>query len=71
MPTLTIPKSVIGDDELIVMPRKEYEQMKSAMIPTFYLKGKAAKRLDRRVNQALRDYRSGKTKKIHSLADLD
>lgn len=71
MQTITIPKSITGNEELIVMPRREYERMRSSVVPEIYLKGRAAKRLDRRVNQALLDYRTGKTKKIRSLADLD
>ena len=66
MPTITIPKSVIGNDELVVMPRKEYEQMKSSLIPTFFLKGRAAKRLDRRVEKSLKEYRAGKTEPMRS-----
>ena len=40
------------------------------MIPVIYLQGKSAKKLDRRVEQSLREYRAGKTVKIKSVADL-
>lgn len=71
METITIPKHIIKNDDLVLMPRREYEKMKAQMTPTVFLKGKAAKRLDRRVEQGLRDYREGKTRMICSLADLD
>lgn len=70
METITIPKRLIENDDLIIIPRKEYEYMKSQMIPTIYLKGKAAERLDKRVKSGLQEYKAGKTKKLRSLADL-
>ena len=27
MPTITIPKNITGQEELVVMPRKEYEKL--------------------------------------------
>ena len=70
MNTVTIPKKLAGNDDLVIIPRKEYEQMKARMLPVLELKGKKAESLDRRVKNALRDYRQGKTRKIDSLADL-
>ena len=70
MNIITIPRKVAGKDDLVVISRREFEQMKSRMFPIVYLKGKSAARLDRRVEIAVRDYRQGKTKKIKSLADL-
>lgn len=66
MPTITIPRNITGSEELVVMPRREYERMKDAVIPTFYLKGGAAKRLDRRVERAVKEYRAGKTESMDS-----
>ena len=70
MNIITIPKRVAKDDDLVIMPRKEYERMKARMFPEVYLSGKKAERLDRRVGNALRIYRQGKTRKIESLAEL-
>ena len=70
MAIITIPKKLLHGDDLIVIPRKEYEEMKSRMIPVIYLKGKSAKRLDKRVMQGLKEYHAGRTKRIRSLADL-
>ena len=69
--TIIIPRKLAPKDDLVVIPRKEFEYMKSRMIPNIFLKGRAAGKLDRRVGSALKEYRSGKTKEIHSLADLD
>lgn len=71
MNTITIPKNLIKNDDLVIIPRKEYEKMKAQMIPTFYLKGKEADKLDKLVKDGLKDYRDGKCKTIKSLADLD
>lgn len=71
MTTITIPKNLIKNNDLIIIPRKEYEEMKARMFPAFYLKGKKAEKLDRLVKNGLKDYREGKCKTIKSLADLD
>lgn len=71
MNTITIPKNLIKNDDLIIIPRKEYESMKACMPPTFYLKGKEAEKLDKLVKEGLKEYREGKCKTIKSLADLD
>lgn len=62
----------------ITLPKTEYRKLKKkaaayesvVRIPSYYLKGKAASRLDQRVEQALKEHQAGKTKKIKSLADL-
>ena len=68
--TITIPKKITGSEELVVMPRRAYEDMKSRMLPVKFLSRKSAEKLDRRVNSGLKYYRSGKIRKINSLADL-
>ena len=70
MATITIPKNITGQRELVIIPKKEFEQMQSRMFPIVYLKGRAAKKLDRRVEKGLSDFRKGKTRILHSLADL-
>lgn len=64
MNTITIPKNLIKNDDLVILPRKEYENMKARMTPIFYLKGKNAKNLDKRVSEGLREYRKGKTETL-------
>jgi len=71
MATITIPKNLIKNDDLIIIPRKEYETMKAQILPTFYLKGKEADKLDKLIREGLKEYQEGKCKTIKSLADLD
>lgn len=65
-----LKKDQIQNDDLVIIPRKEYEVLKENQIPTIFLKGKSARVLDRRVMLSLREYRQGKTKALHSLRDL-
>ena len=75
MATITISKEKIKKHQgVIVLPLKEYQKIlarAAQAVPTYYLTGKAAKRLDALVEDGLKEYRRGKTKKIKSLADLD
>ena len=68
MNTITITKNLIKtkSDDLIVIPRKEYESMKAQLLPAYFLKGVKAKKLDKRVEEALRDHKQGKTEKLES-----
>ena len=45
--------------------------MKAQILPTFYLKGKEADKLDKLIREGLKEYQEGKCKTIKSLADLD
>lgn len=63
------------NDDLVVIPRREYEDLKgkaasAVSFPVVHLKGNAARKLDRRVTAALREYRAGKLKPIRSLREL-
>ncbi|MEK7208711.1 MAG: hypothetical protein AAB677_00430 [Patescibacteria group bacterium] len=62
----------------ITLPKIEYRELKKkasayekmVRLPQYYLKGKSARKLDRRVEQSLKEYLAGKTRKIKSVADL-
>lgn len=56
---------------IVVLPLKEYQKLYKRAVPTYYLKGKEAKKLDKLVEEGLEEYRKGKCKEIKSLADLD
>ena len=72
MSHITISKARIQKSAgVVVLPVKEYRRLLAASVPAYYLKGKAAKDLDTLVEQGLKNYREGKTQKLHSLADLD
>lgn len=69
MNTITIPKNLIKNDDLVIIPRKEYEKLKSQMTPTFYLRGKEAEKLDKLVEYGLREYEKGETISATSLKE--
>ena len=72
MSTITISKNDIKKrGPLVVLPIAEYDRLKAAAIPTYQLTGKAARDLDKLVEDGMREYRAGKTRKIKSLAELD
>lgn len=67
MVTITIPKKLIkAQDDLVVIPRGEYEQMRSQMIPAYYLTGKAARKLDKLVRDGITEYKAGKAEPLES-----
>jgi len=45
---------------IVILSLGEYERLKRA-IPTYQLKGKAAEKLDKLVEEGLREHREGKT----------
>ncbi len=57
--------------DIVVLSVREYEKLLARVVPTFYLKGNAATKLDRLVESGLQEYRKGKTRAIRSLADVD
>jgi len=72
MSTVTISKSKIEKQRgVVILSLKEYQKLLEQAVPTYYLKGKEAKKLDKLVKDGLKEYRVGKTRKINSLADLD
>jgi len=68
--TITISKKDVKKG-IVILPLKEYQKLCEKAVPTFYLLGKEAKKLDKLVKEGLREYRKGKCKSIKSLADLD
>lgn len=72
MATITIPKSKIEKEKgVVILSLKEYQKLCQKAVPTYYLRGKKAERLDKLVGEGLREYRKGRCKTIKSLADLD
>ena len=66
MTTITIPREITGKEELVVISRKELERMKAQMMPTVFLEKNGAKKLDKRVERGLKEYRTGKTERIET-----
>ena len=72
MVTITLAKSKVREENgMVVLPVKEYQRLLVAAVPTVYLTGKAALKLDKLVEDGMREYRAGKTRTLRSLADLD
>ena len=74
MKTVSSPTIKLSPQSLkkgvVILDMDEYQELRQAAVPTYYLTGKAAKALDREVEEALRENRAGKTRRIKSLADL-
>ena len=66
MTTITIPREITGKEELVAISRKELERMKSQMMPTIFLEKSGARKLDKRVERGLKEYRTGKTERIET-----
>jgi len=56
---------------MVTIPLQEYRELLATRVPHYYLKGKAARDLDKLVEEGLKEYKDGKTRKLRSLADLD
>jgi hypothetical protein len=56
---------------IVILSLREYRKLCERAVPTYYLKGKEAEKLDKLVEEGLRAYRKGRCKTIKSLADLD
>lgn len=73
MNTNTISKRKMGVEKgMVSIPFEEYIELleAAANISNEYLSPKEAARQDKEIKQALRDHAAGKTKLLHSFADL-
>lgn len=72
MVNITISRVKIEKQKgMVVLPVEEYKKLLERSAPTYYLSGGTAKKLDNLVKEGLEDYRTGRTKRIKSLTDLD
>ena len=56
---------------VVVLSLSEFRRLIKSAVPSYYLKGNSARKLDTLVKQGIKNYRAGKTKILKSLADLD
>ena len=56
MTTLTIPKSLIKNDDLIILPRKLYESLLRSSSQKF-----TSSKIDKDLAESILEYRAGKT----------
>ncbi len=61
----------VGAEPLVILPLREYQQLRVKAAPVYFLKGKPAAELDALVRDGRRDHALGKTRLIESLGDLD
>ena len=70
MNTVTISKNQIRKEGgVVVLSLEEYKRLSLQAVPTYYLKGKEAKDLDKLVERGLKDYREGKVITAGSLGE--
>jgi len=62
---------IVKKKGVVILDLEEYEKLRARAVPTYYLTGKAAERLDKVAEKGLKEYRAGKCRSITSLADLD
>ena len=68
MSTITISKTKIQKDGgVIILSLKEYQKLREQAVPTYYLTGKEAERVDKLVEEGLKEYKEGKTISADSL----
>lgn len=56
---------------VVILPIAEYRRLQERAVPEYFLVGKAARDLDKLVEEGLREYKAGKCRTLNSLADLD
>ena len=72
MATITLSKNkIMRQKGVVVLPLEEYNKLSERAVPEYHLAGKAARDLDMLVSDGLRDYATGKCRRIKSLSDLD
>lgn len=68
--SITIPREAVQTKGgIVILPLKEYQRLCERAVPTYYLKGKEAERLDKLVGEGLKECREGKTIEADSLKD--
>jgi len=58
--SIIISRKAIGKEGLVILPLREYQKLKKQTVPTYHLKGKEAEKLDKLVEEGLKEYRAGK-----------
>ena len=66
--TITISRKNIQKG-IVILPLREYQKLCERAVPTYYLKGKEAKKLDKLVEEGLREYERGETIKAPSVRE--
>ncbi len=68
MNNITVTKAKIEKEKgVVILPLKEYERLLERAVPTYYLTGKEAEKVDKLVEEGLKEYKEGKTISADSL----
>ena len=68
MSNITIQKEKVERQKgVVILPLEEYQKLLEQRVPTYYLTGKEAVKLDRIVKKGLQEHKAGKTKKLNSI----
>lgn len=62
-------RTVRKEGGMVILPLREYEELRERAVPTYYLEGKEAEELDKLVEEGLEEHRKGKTIKASSLEE--
>lgn len=71
MSPITLTKELLSDEGVVVLPLKEYHRLRQSASPACHLDEAEAEKVDALVKEGLAEYRSGASKGIKSLAELD
>ena len=52
---------------VVILPVREYQKLLQNAVPTYYLTGKAAEKLDKLVDEGMKEYKAGKTIRAGSI----
>ncbi len=68
--TIAISKRAIQEtDGVVVLPVAAYRRLLESSVPTYYLTGNDAEKLDELVEEGLRDYKEGRTIEASSIGE--
>ncbi|MBU2578768.1 hypothetical protein KKA09_01475 [Patescibacteria group bacterium] len=67
--SITIPGEIICKEGLVILSLREYQKLQERAVLTYYLKGKEAEKLDKLVEEGLKEYQDGETINAPSLRE--
>lgn len=70
MSTITLSKQkIMREKGVVILPIAEYRQLQERAVPEYFLTGKAARNLDKLVEDGLREHELGLTTKAPSVKE--
>jgi hypothetical protein len=62
-------KDIQKEGGVVILSLREYKKLCERAVPTYYLKGKEAEKLDKLVKEGLKEYKEGRTISAPSLKE--